>query len=78
MRFLFGAARPVPLQEQLEKKKAECGEKMRNKLAGIHKQAEEKRAMIEARRGEEVLKAEETAAKYRAIGSVQKKFLGCF
>ncbi|KAI6702485.1 hypothetical protein NL676_011621 [Syzygium grande] len=65
-------------EEQLEKKKAEYGEKMKNKVALIHKQAEEKRAIIQAKRGEEILKAEEVAAKYRAIGHMPKKFLGCF
>ncbi|KAL0379545.1 UNVERIFIED_CONTAM: Remorin [Sesamum angustifolium] len=47
------------IEEQLEKKKAEYAEKMKNKVALVHKQAEEKRAMVEARRGEEILKAEE-------------------
>lgn len=65
-------------QENLEKKKAEYVEKMKNKIATIHREAEEKRAMIEARRGEDVLKAEEMAAKYRATGSAPKKLLGCF
>ncbi|KAK7843315.1 remorin [Quercus suber] len=66
------------IEEQLEKKKANYAEKMKNKAALIHKQAEEKKAMIEARRGEELLKAEETSAKYRATGTIPKKFLGCF
>ncbi|KAL6633892.1 hypothetical protein ACP70R_026563 [Stipagrostis hirtigluma subsp. patula] len=65
-------------EEELEKKKAEYAEKMKNKKAIIHRQAEEKRAMVMAQRGEEVLKAEEMAAKYRATGSAPKKFLGCF
>lgn len=65
-------------QEQLEKKKAEYAEKMKNKVASIHKEAEEKRAMVEAKRGEEVLKAEEMAAKYRVTGLSPKNFLGCF
>lgn len=51
---------------------------MKNQLALIHKAAEEKRAMVEARRGEEILKAEEVAAKYRATGLAPKKLLGCF
>lgn len=62
----------------MERKKAEYAEKMKNKLAEIHKQAEEKRAAVEAIRGEEKLKAEEMAAKYRATGNAPKKFLGCF
>ncbi|RVW27674.1 Remorin [Vitis vinifera] len=65
-------------KENLERKKAEYVEKMKNKIAIIHKEAEEKRAMIEARRGEDLLKAEEMAAKYRATGSAPKKLLGCF
>jgi hypothetical protein len=51
---------------------------MKNKKAVIHRRAEEKRAMVMAQRGEEVLKAEEMAAKYRATGIAPKKFLGCF
>ncbi|KAH9647139.1 hypothetical protein KPL70_025088 [Citrus sinensis] len=66
------------IEEQLEKKKAEYVEKMKNKMALIHKEAEEKRAMIEAKRGEDLLKAEELAAKYRATGSAPKKLLSCF
>lgn len=62
----------------MEKKKAEYGEKMKNKMALVHKQAEEKRAMVEAKRGEEVLKAEEMAARFRATGTTPKKLLGCF
>lgn len=62
----------------MEKKKAEYAEKMKNKIAMIHKQAEEKRAMTEAKKGEELLKAEEEAAKYRATGHTPKKLMGCF
>ncbi|KAF7138253.1 hypothetical protein RHSIM_Rhsim07G0017400 [Rhododendron simsii] len=66
------------LEEELEKKKADYAEKMHNKIALIHKESQEKRAMVEARRGEEMLKAEELAAKHRATGTVPKKlgFLG--
>lgn len=65
-------------QEQLERKKAEYGERIKNKIALIHKEAEEKRAMIEAKRGEERLKVEEIAAKHRATGTTPKKTVGCF
>lgn len=65
-------------QEDLERKKAEYVEKLKNKIALIHKDAEEKRATTEARRGEDLLKAEELAAKYRATGTSPKKLLGCF
>ncbi|KAK1267387.1 hypothetical protein QJS04_geneDACA000454 [Acorus gramineus] len=66
------------VEEKLERKKAEYAEKMKNKIALIHKEAEEKRAMVEAKRGEELLKAEEVAAKYRASGLAPKKLLGWF
>ncbi|KAL3630609.1 hypothetical protein CASFOL_023593 [Castilleja foliolosa] len=66
------------LEEHLEKKKAEYIEKLKNKIALVHKEAEEKRATIEAKRGEDLLKAEETAAKYCATGTAPKKLLGCF
>lgn len=65
-------------QEELEKKKAEYAEEMKNKVAMIHKAAEEKRAMVEAKRGEEILKAEEVAAKYRSTGLAPKKLFGWF
>lgn len=66
-------------EEQLLKKNAEYIEKMKNKISLLHKSAEEKRAMIEAKRGEDLLIAEEMAAKYRATGTSPKKpLLGCF
>lgn len=64
-------------QEQLEKKKADYAEKMRNKVALVHKQAEEKRAMVAAQQGEEILKAEEMSAKFRATGHAPTKVCGC-
>ncbi|KAM5557326.1 remorin-like [Rosa sericea] len=64
------------IEEKLEKKKAEYVEQMKNKIALIHKAAEEKRALIEAKRAEDLLKAEETAAKYRTTGKAPKKLLG--
>ncbi|VVA35158.1 PREDICTED: remorin [Prunus dulcis] len=66
------------MEEKLEKKKTQYAEKMKNQVALLHKQADEKRALAIANRGEEFLKADETAAKYRATGSIPKKFLGCF
>ncbi|KAL0358963.1 UNVERIFIED_CONTAM: Remorin [Sesamum angustifolium] len=66
------------IEEQLEKKKAEYIEKMKNRVALVHKAAEEKRAMVEAKRREDLLKADEMAAKYRATGTGPKKLLGCF
>ena len=65
------------IEEKMLKKKGEYAEKIRNKVALVHKQAEEKRAMVESKRGEEMLKAEETAAKYRATGHAPPKGCGC-
>ncbi|MQL98445.1 hypothetical protein Taro_031152 [Colocasia esculenta] len=66
------------VEEALEKKKAEYAEKLKNKVATIHKVAEEKRALVEAKKGEDLLKAEELASKYRIKGLTPKKVLGCF
>ncbi|XP_048538238.1 remorin 1.4-like [Triticum urartu] len=66
-------------EEKLERKKAEYAEKMRNRVAMIHKEAEEQRAAVEARRQEEMIKCQEMAAKHRSKGTTPaKKFLGCF
>ncbi|PIN09804.1 hypothetical protein CDL12_17617 [Handroanthus impetiginosus] len=65
------------IEEKYERKKAEYVEKYKNKVALVHKQAEEKRAMVEAKRGEDILKADEMAAKYRATGHAPKKAFGC-
>ncbi|GJR07377.1 remorin family protein [Tanacetum coccineum] len=66
------------IEEKYDKKKAEYAEKMKNKAGLIHKQAEEKRAMVAAKKSEDNLKAEELAAKYRATGTVPKKLIACF
>ncbi|XP_078446575.1 remorin-like isoform X2 [Wolffia australiana] len=55
-------------EDLLEKKKAEYEEKMKNKEAKIHRRAEEKRAVVEANKGQALLKAEELAGKYREKG----------
>lgn len=60
----------------MDKKKADYAEKMKNKIAMVHKQAEENRAIVDAKRREELLKAEEIAAKYRATNQTPKT--GCF
>lgn len=64
-------------EEKLEKQKAKYLEAMKNEVAAAHKAAEEKRALAAAKKGQEMLKAEETAAKIRATGIFPKK-LGCF
>ncbi|XP_078440404.1 remorin-like [Wolffia australiana] len=66
------------LEESFEKKKAEYAEKKKNKVAAIHKAAEEKKALIEAQKGEALLKVDELSAKYRIKGFIPKKLLGCF
>ena len=59
-----------------EEKKAAYEEKLKNKLALLHKTAEEKRALTTAKRGEELIMAEEMAAKYRAKGEAPTKLFG--
>ncbi|KAG6497687.1 hypothetical protein ZIOFF_045591 [Zingiber officinale] len=66
------------VQEDLGKQKAEFTEKVKNKIVLLHKTAEEKRAIVAARHGEEMLRAEELATNHRATGLVPNKFLGCF
>lgn len=51
---------------------------MKNRMAEIHHEAEMRRAYIENRCSEDQLKTEEIAKKYRTIGFVPKKILGCF
>ncbi|KAH7289196.1 hypothetical protein KP509_31G062800 [Ceratopteris richardii] len=64
-------------EEQLEEKRAAYVEKMKNQIAEVHKKAEERRAVAEAKRGEEFVLADEKGAKFRASGRVPKSFL-CF
>lgn len=66
------------MQEQIEKKKEKYAEKMKNKVAAIHKEAKERRAMIDAKRGENILKTKIMAAKYRHTGFVPNATCGCF
>ncbi|XP_057739161.1 remorin 1.4-like isoform X2 [Arachis stenosperma] len=66
------------IEENLERKKAEYAEKMKNKIADIHRSAEEKRAMVEAQKREEFIEFEETAAKFRSSGRTPAKFFACF
>ncbi|CAN0907597.1 Remorin 1.4 [Linum grandiflorum] len=64
-------------EEQLKKKRAEHVERTHNKLAEIRKKALENRALIEATKGQEYVKIEETATTYRATGYPPKKFFSC-
>ncbi|CAL9125760.1 Remorin, N-terminal region [Musa troglodytarum] len=65
-------------EERLEMKKADFEEKAKNKIAMIHKEAEERRAMVDSKHGEELLRAEEAVAKYHSAGHTPKKGVGCF
>lgn len=51
---------------------------MKNKVGGVHKAGEEKRAKIEAGRGKDFLMVEEAAQKFRARGKVPTKLFACF
>jgi hypothetical protein len=55
-------------QEKLEKERAACIERAKNKVASVQCMAEEQRAWIEAKLGKEIAKAEEIGAKCRAFG----------
>ncbi|CAJ2676615.1 unnamed protein product [Trifolium pratense] len=66
------------IEVKLDKKKSEYIEVMQNKIGEIHLSAEEKKAMIEAQKGEEIVKVEETAAKFRSRGYEPRRLLGCF
>ncbi|CAL4934252.1 unnamed protein product [Urochloa decumbens] len=68
--------RVMCVQEQLEMKKAAQAEKLRNSAAAAHRAAEEMRAAAVARQGEEVIRAEEAAARYRATGQAPTKIFG--
>ncbi|PWA85714.1 remorin [Artemisia annua] len=66
------------MEEKLEMKKAKYTEKIKNKIARLHKSAEEKRAITEAKRGESLLKTEEFSSKCRVTGASPKKLLRWF
>ncbi|XP_074331309.1 remorin-like isoform X1 [Apium graveolens] len=66
------------IEEEIEKEKAEKVEKIKNKIATLHQKAEVKRAAVEAKRGEDILKAEAAGAKHRQNGTTPTKFRRCF
>ncbi|PIN27213.1 hypothetical protein CDL12_00006 [Handroanthus impetiginosus] len=51
---------------------------MKNKMAIIHKAADEKKAFLESNRQKDFLAVEETASKFRATGSTPKKLFAYF
>lgn len=64
-------------QEHFEKKKAAYVEKMKNQMADIHKSAQEKRAVVDAKRGQDTIKVEEAAEKFRTTGNTPRKLFEC-
>ncbi|KAK7253032.1 hypothetical protein RIF29_37420 [Crotalaria pallida] len=66
------------IEENLEKRKAEYVERMKNKVADIHRSGQEKRAIVEAQKKEDILEVEETAAKFRSRGNTPRSFFTCF
>ncbi|KAL8216685.1 hypothetical protein R6Q57_023522 [Mikania cordata] len=66
------------IEEDIESEKAKQREKMKNKMAGIHKGAEEKRAAVLAKKGEDMIKVEEAAAKFHATATLPRRFFTCF
>ncbi|KAL6174663.1 hypothetical protein ACLB2K_051309 [Fragaria x ananassa] len=64
--------------EKLEKKKALYFEKVQNKIAELHKEAEERRMMVQAAKKEECQKVEEMDEKYRATGHAPNNNISCF
>ncbi|KAK1391486.1 hypothetical protein POM88_010542 [Heracleum sosnowskyi] len=61
--------------EEFEKKRSAYVEKMKNKMAEIHKLAEEKRAVVVAKKREDQLKVEAAVEKFRATGKTPNKNL---
>ncbi|KAK4801624.1 hypothetical protein SAY86_022111 [Trapa natans] len=62
-------------EEKMERKKAEYAERMKNMMTDVHKAAEQKRAMVEAKRGEDIVKVEEKAGKFLAKGYTPKRLM---
>lgn len=51
----------------------EKAEKLRSKKAAVHAKAQEKKAKVQTRRAQEILHAEEEAARFEATGEVPNK-----
>lgn len=62
-------------EERIANEKAAYIEKTKNKVSLVQRVAEEQRALAEAQHGQEVLKAQEIAAKCRASGTRPQKFV---
>ncbi|XP_076943024.1 remorin-like [Bidens hawaiensis] len=66
------------IEQDIEIEKAKQREKMKNKIAALHKEAEEKRAAILAKKGQDMIKVEEAAAKYHATATLPTRLFKCF
>ncbi|KAH7424658.1 hypothetical protein KP509_11G018300 [Ceratopteris richardii] len=64
--------------QELERRKAIIMERMKNELAEVHRQAQQKIAKANATRQAELLRINEEAAAYRSQGLKPNKGLGCF
>ncbi|CAN6586101.1 unnamed protein product [Malus baccata var. baccata] len=71
-------ARQKKYEQKLEKKKALYVEKMQNKLAEIHKAAEEKRAMVVEGKRIEHNKVGKKADDFREVGLIIVTSINCF
>ncbi|KAI3707022.1 hypothetical protein L6452_25183 [Arctium lappa] len=66
------------IEVDIENEKVKQREIMKMKMATLHKEAEEKRAAIEAKKGQDIINAEQLAAKFHATGTLPSKLFKCF
>ncbi|XP_023636570.1 remorin isoform X2 [Capsella rubella] len=67
------------IQRKMDSKKMAKSEKLQTKKAAVHAKAQEKKANVQTRRAQEILEAEEEAARFQATGQIPKKpSLSCF
>lgn len=63
----------------MDSKKVEKAEKLRRKKVAVHAKAQEKKAKVQTRRAQEILHAEEEAARFQATGQIpSKSSFSCF
>jgi len=63
------------VERKLEEKRAKAFEKMQNEIAIAHREAENRRAVAEARRGASKAKISEVTDKIRSLGKLPRKFV---
>ncbi|XP_024985057.1 remorin-like isoform X2 [Cynara cardunculus var. scolymus] len=66
------------IEVDIENEKVKQREIMKMKMATVQKEAEEKRAAIEAKKGQDIINAEQLAAKFHATGTLPSKLFKCF